>query len=661
LPAPAAAALVWIDPHLPASSGTWVTAVAIAAVVAVVTGLSARISRAAASARLLSRASTIGVALVVPLAALVALHDGGLRSPAIWMLALSAAACSVDMEPRGAITSALLTSALGLLVQLRSSASLGATEWMVIVALFVTVAAPSLLRRASTPRSEARTHGVRLDSMAARGTTPGQNRAIEPASGPRRSPPTDRVEPLTEFVRGLATSFAAHEVTVWRWSDDGLALVPAASSAPTASTPTESAAAQLLWVARERMLHCDGDGEVVRLAATPVLAADQTIGAISLHAPAGLSVDRQALKLWLPTLAAQAARLCELDELRREHGRQRAQTRILIKAAREFQSLDSAERLGEALCETMLAVTSARRAALVRWYADEQRGEVQSVSADHWIDAGARVSSASRVAACCADGSPEVWPDASWLGDDRVVYGFGEGRSTAGSLAIVPLERDRRIIGAIVLEGDGPDGALDADLRSVRLSAALAVGSLQAFWQVAEMTHSAFTDKLTGISNRRHFDLQFTRVLSESTRFRTPCTLIVADIDHFKRVNDEHGHEAGDSVLKAVAAAIGGGVRDIDICARIGGEELAVLLPQTGATDAREVAERLRRSLAARPVRYKGREIAVSASFGIASFPESTARRDQLFPAADRALYQAKAEGRNCVRVAPATTSGKAT
>jgi diguanylate cyclase (GGDEF)-like protein len=124
----------------------------------------------------------------------------------------------------------------------------------------------------------------------------------------------------------------------------------------------------------------------------------------------------------------------------------------------------------------------------------------------------------------------------------------------------------------------------------------------------------------------------------------------MVDIDFFKKVNDSYGHDAGDAVLIAVAKALENGVRNIDLCARFGGEELAILLPQTHLGPACDVAERLRKVVAGLTIHARGAEITVPASFGVASYPESARTHDALFTAADRALYSAKGSGRNCVK-----------
>ena len=108
-------------------------------------------------------------------------------------------------------------------------------------------------------------------------------------------------------------------------------------------------------------------------------------------------------------------------------------------------------------------------------------------------------------------------------------------------------------------------------------------------------------------------------------------------------------------MLKQVARVLQDGVRGVDVCVRYGGEEIALLLAQTESTRAVEVAERLRARIASAPMRHAGAEIPVTASFGVATYPETVKARDQLFPAADKALYIAKHDGRNCVRAKPAS------
>ncbi|WP_146908098.1 GGDEF domain-containing protein [Arenimonas daejeonensis] len=161
------------------------------------------------------------------------------------------------------------------------------------------------------------------------------------------------------------------------------------------------------------------------------------------------------------------------------------------------------------------------------------------------------------------------------------------------------------------------------------------------------------TDPLTGLANRRHFAGVLERRSAEAQRDRTPLTLLVLDIDHFKRINDEQGHEAGDACLARFAERM----RELFVSAdahlaRLGGEEFAVLLPGVSAGEAAGIAEAFRRSLAERPLQLREGPISVSVSIGVAG-PDVLSASDgaDLYRAADRAMYRAKSEGRDRVRV----------
>jgi len=218
------------------------------------------------------------------------------------------------------------------------------------------------------------------------------------------------------------------------------------------------------------------------------------------------------------------------------------------------------------------------------------------------------------------------------------------------SLVVVPIVVDQRVIGAIVVEGDEPASIGVEEARNVGLLAGVARAFLEKVWEIEEVTLRARTDALTGLANRRHFDEQLRRVVAETDRFGGTSSLIIVDIDDFKKVNDTYGHEAGDAVLRQVGKIVGDGVRAVDICARYGGEEMVILLPQTPIAGAAELAERLRAAVADRAVLFEGTPIRVTASFGIAGYPQTVPHSDWLFPAADKALYQAKESGRNCVK-----------
>ena len=159
----------------------------------------------------------------------------------------------------------------------------------------------------------------------------------------------------------------------------------------------------------------------------------------------------------------------------------------------------------------------------------------------------------------------------------------------------------------------------------------------------------ASTDGLTDLANRRHFEEALAAEISRAERFGGTIALVLADLDDFKQVNDQYGHQTGDDVLRAFADILRETVRDIDMAARYGGEEFAVLLPQTDLDGAERLAERLRETMSERRLMLDpSTSFSVTASFGVAAFPNA-ATPAALFAAADEALYRAKSEGKNRV------------
>ena len=168
----------------------------------------------------------------------------------------------------------------------------------------------------------------------------------------------------------------------------------------------------------------------------------------------------------------------------------------------------------------------------------------------------------------------------------------------------------------------------------------------------------AVTDELTGLANVRAFTSVLDRELERSRRFETPLGLLMLDIDDFKLVNDTYGHQQGDEVLAQVAGVLRDLSRDLDTAARYGGEEMAVVLPQTDVEGAEMLAERIREAVEAlRVPRVRGGVLGVTASFGVASVPYTAVDRESLIAAADAALYRAKRGGKNRVECAPTLVS----
>ena len=206
---------------------------------------------------------------------------------------------------------------------------------------------------------------------------------------------------------------------------------------------------------------------------------------------------------------------------------------------------------------------------------------------------------------------------------------------------------------------DGSFLPVQLTVSAMRLEGAI-VGSEVIFSDITErltlqreLQRRATTDELTGLANRRHFfELGETERMRVS-RYDHPCALLMLDIDHFKNINDTHGHAAGDLVLKAFSDSIAKQLRATDVFGRIGGEEFAVLLPETDLAGAQDFAERLRAAVATRQTQYADKAIGVTTSIGVTEMLSSDTTFDAAVLRADQRLYDAKASGRNRVIAHP--------
>jgi diguanylate cyclase (GGDEF)-like protein len=167
-----------------------------------------------------------------------------------------------------------------------------------------------------------------------------------------------------------------------------------------------------------------------------------------------------------------------------------------------------------------------------------------------------------------------------------------------------------------------------------------------------QLDRLAKADPLTGCANRRHFQERLQAELDRTGRYGHECSLLLIDIDFFKQVNDRHGHAAGDEVLRHLVRIVQEQLRTEDELGRMGGEEFAVLLPETGQANAVVVAERIRHTIETTPSRFQGAQIPLTASVGVASWNPPSEPADALLQRADVAMYEAKKAGRNRVAVA---------
>lgn len=489
--------------------------------------------------------------------------------------------------------------------------------------------------------------------------------------------PADRAEvrerELADDLRGylgdVSAQHGSDEAMFWMRGAEGAPFLAVAwnreGAPPSTTWGTAQQHALVAWAGNEGVVTFEGPEEAPVLAAARVAldhvaalgAPGQVVGSLVLHASQGIRSAKGDLKLWLPRHAERLAQLVELQVTRNEVARANRRMRVLVRSVQELDSSGEHQALEKRIVESILEASGATFAALVEWQGDARRGSVHYASTGYpepQPRPGDPVEPESLVGSVCLDGTPRFWDHADSVAVADELFAPGALVPLAGAIAILPMRRNTRIIGAIVI-GTTEAGALrQGDLKTAGFFAQLAGSALEAAWEIEEVNRTARIDQLTGLWNRRHFDEELGRTLDQTDRFGGSCALVLVDVDHFKSVNDTYGHEAGDKVLKSIALVLNSLVRTTDICARIGGEELCVILPQTAEQGAVELAERLRANIEAVPIRWHDRDIRVTSSFGVATYEAGggPVRRGQLFDATDRALYKAKREGRNCVRTA---------
>jgi diguanylate cyclase (GGDEF)-like protein len=245
------------------------------------------------------------------------------------------------------------------------------------------------------------------------------------------------------------------------------------------------------------------------------------------------------------------------------------------------------------------------------------------------------------------------------VGDRTALFkqlNFGNRESGADFLDI-PLVSRGKLIGIIRVVTEKGTMPTDRERHLLMIfsnSAAVAIDNSLLHKRTEELT---ITDALTELFNYRYFRNKLGDELRRADRYRQRFSLLMMDLDHFKKVNDVYGHQTGNIVLREVANVIRQCIRDVDIVARYGGEEFVVILPQTGDHDALTIAERMRSAIekAYLPNAQGQRDVQITVSIGVASYPDGVHTLDQLLEKVDKALYQAKSDGRNRVHMAAST------
>ena len=234
------------------------------------------------------------------------------------------------------------------------------------------------------------------------------------------------------------------------------------------------------------------------------------------------------------------------------------------------------------------------------------------------------------------------------LGSQASQTSWSAGAIVGEGHICLPLAAGGHLVGVM---GISEDAFAEAKRRTVAMSAALLAICIRNAQLFNEVRDNSLRDGLTGCFNRTHAIEVIDTELRRARRSQMPVSLIMFDIDHFKDINDQHGHLCGDAVLAVIGARMRDLLRGSDLKCRYGGEEFLVLLPETALEGAKRVADTLRRELAETSIPWQDQTIGITASFGVTTALPSEVDSQALIARADAALYRAKDQGRNCVRL----------
>jgi diguanylate cyclase (GGDEF)-like protein len=374
--------------------------------------------------------------------------------------------------------------------------------------------------------------------------------------------------------------------------------------------------------------------------AIPLMVRDEVVGVLDCQSDREDHFDPETIDLLTlfstqASIALQNARLYSLEQ-------QRARQLQAINAiAQQTTAVLELEDLLSRVCEL---IQDAFRVSHVSLFLREDHDLVLRA---HHGTLTPRIPQGGRFPA-----STEPW--ASILAGNRTSTeeDFCSGTTTkffaeSASRMRIPLVSFGQTLGVLALDSALPDAFRDGDLQSLESVADICATAIQNAHYVERVKQLAYLDGLTGIFNRRFFELRILEEIDRAQRYGTGMAVIMADIDQFKRLNDEFGHVLGDEVLRQVSSLFHQQVRKIDVVCRYGGEEFGILLTQTSAQHAMNIAEKLRKMVAG--WQFPGVPRTVTISAGAAAFPDQGTTRDELVKAADAALYAAKQMGRNRV------------
>ena len=384
--------------------------------------------------------------------------------------------------------------------------------------------------------------------------------------------------------------------------------------------------------------------------AIPLMVRDEVVGVLDCQSDRLNHFDNETIDLLtlFSTQASMALQNARLYSLERERARQLEAINAIAKQTTAVLDLE------ELLVRVCRLIQQAFQVSHVSLFLREEHDVVLRA---HYGTLTLRIPEGGRFPAS-AEPWAQVLATNATVTETNPLTAATKFYAESASRMCIPLVSFGQILGVLVLDSGTPDAFGDGDLQSLESVADICAAAIQNAHYVERVKQLAYLDGLTGIFNRRFFELRIMEEIERARRYGTGMAVIMADIDQFKRLNDEFGHLLGDEVLRQVSSLFHQQLRKIDVVCRYGGEEFGILLTQTHAEHAMSVAEKLRRTVES--WQFPGVPSTVTISAGAAAFPEHGTTRDDLVRAADTGLYAAKQEGRNRVCLASMARSSTA-
>jgi diguanylate cyclase (GGDEF)-like protein len=381
--------------------------------------------------------------------------------------------------------------------------------------------------------------------------------------------------------------------------------------------------------------------------AIPLMVRDQAVGVLDFQSDQLDFFDSSMIDM-LTLFSTQASLALENARLHASERRRSRQLEAINAVARQTTAVLELDDLLTVVCNVLLDWFPAiDHVAVLMLENDALRIRAFEGKLTPNVAKGSRLAPGAGLASRALTLSRSVMEN-----DVNTVSGYIAGFAETQSEMCVPLIFLGEKLGILALDS-AKKGAFDVEdvqpLESVADICAAAIQNANYFERAKEL---AYIDGLTGIHNRRYFEMRISEELERAQRFQGRMSVIMIDIDHFKRVNDEFGHLLGDEVLRSVSLILKQQLRKMDMVCRYGGEEFAVVVPETTGENALRVAEKLRRQVES--FDFPGVPRPVTISCGVADFPTQGLTRDEVVAAADSALYLAKQAGRNRVKASSA-------